>query len=92
METLRLDLLDMFGCGYVIEHCIAAINKKRQDEALRYYATDCLWLIANAWYQGKPIKQRFYDLLHPQPVDNRTPQEIADDIARRAGLKVVKRD
>lgn len=80
----------MFGSGYVIDHCIAAINNKHKEEAFRYYATDCLWLIANAWYQGKPMKQRYYDLLHPKPVDNRTPQEIADDIARRAGLKVVK--
>lgn len=80
----------MFGSGYVIDHCIAAINNKRKDEEYRYYVTDCLCLIANAWYQVKPIKQRYYDLLHPKLVDNRTPKEIADDIARRAGLKVVK--
>lgn len=40
---------------------------------------------------GITYKQSLHEMLHPKPVDDRTPQEIADDIAKRAGLKVVKK-
>lgn len=32
---------------------------------------------------------RYYDILHPAPVDNRSANEIIADITARAGLKVV---
>jgi len=40
---------------------------------------------------GVKINRRYYDIIHPEIVDNRTPDEIVADITARAGLKVVKK-
>lgn len=51
------------------------------------YVTDCLRGIL----VGRGAKvTRFYDILHPAKVDERSPKEIINDISTRAGLKVVK--
>ena len=36
--------------------------------------------------------KRYYDIIHPAPVDNRSAKEIVADITARAGLKVVGKD
>ena len=41
---------------------------------------------------GAKSVTRFYDILHPASVDNRSADEIIADITARAGLKVVKRN
>jgi hypothetical protein len=41
-----LDLLDLFGSGYVIDHCVSAFSKKQQDKLYKIYVTDCLQSIA----------------------------------------------
>ena len=50
--------------------------------------SDCMAGVITA-LGGKDVK-RLYDILHPAPVDNRTPDQIVADITARAGLKVVK--
>lgn len=41
-------------------------------------------------FSGEGAKYpRFYDLMHPAPVDERTGEEIAEDIIKRHGLMVV---
>jgi len=81
----------LLGSGYVIDHCVAAINHERKQErdVLRYrvYMSDVLRCIANGMYKGDPVKKRYYEILHPEPVDNRTGEEIAADIVKRIGLK-----
>lgn len=42
-----------------------------------------------AYGQGKAPKMRYYELLHPQPVDDRPAEEIASDILARAGVEVI---
>lgn len=39
--------------------------------------------------QGKAPRKRYYELLHPQPVDDRPAEEIAHDILARAGVEVI---
>ena len=34
------------------------------------------------------MKARYYDIIHPSKVDNRTGDEIVEDIIKRAGLVV----
>lgn len=84
MESIRLDLLDLFGSGYVIEHCISALRQKRQDEAWRHYIADSLY------YSGrnKVLTVRYADLF--KAPDGRTGDEIAADIIRRSGLVVIE--
>ena len=69
--------------------CIAALNRKRARENYEVYMTDVAYVIIKS-LQGNNVNiPRYYDLIHPQPVDNRTGKDIAEDIIRRHGLKVV---
>lgn len=82
-------MLDALGVDYLIEHCVAAIGQKDRREAFEVYVADCLRLSAMGMVAHNVT--RFYDILHPAPVDNREPKEIVADIVKRAGLKVVKK-
>ena len=53
------------------------------------YVADCLRLPAMGMAAKSVV--RFYDILHPAPVDIREPKEIVADIVKKAGLKVVKK-
>ena len=53
--------------------------------------TDCLKLIAENTAnisRGQYMKLRYYDIIQPAKVDNRTGDEIVEDIIKRAGLVV----
>ena len=55
------------------------------------YVTDCLKLIAENTAnisRGQYMKSRYYDIIHRAKVDNRTGDEIVEDIIKRAGLVV----
>lgn len=38
---------------------------------------------------GSYIKVKFTDIINPKPVDNRTGEEIAADIIKRARIEVI---
>lgn len=81
-------MLDLCGHDYVIDYCVGSINAKNKAEAYQVYIADCLKGIARS--VGCKISRRFYDVLHPAPVDNRPVKEQVESIAARAGIKVVK--
>lgn len=83
-------MLDMLGSGYVIEHCVAEIKKRNRADNFRYYMADCAAGVLMRL--GVKDVKRLYDFEHPTPEDDRTPEEIIDDITARAGLKVVKKE
>lgn len=68
---------------------MAAISSRNRREAFEVYVADCLRLSAMGMV-AKSIT-RFYDILHPAPVDNRSADEIIADITARAGLRAVKK-
>ncbi|MEE1060150.1 MAG: hypothetical protein U0K92_12330 [Treponema sp.] len=39
--------------------------------------------------QGAYTAARFYDIINPKPVENRSGNEIAADIIKRAGIEVI---
>ena len=82
-------MLDLMGSGYVIDHCIAAINERHRRENYEFYITDIAYVLLNGLYQNKLDFPRYYDILNPKPKDERTGEEIAADIIKRHGLKVV---
>lgn len=77
----------MLGVDYLTDSILAAISERRTMENYRVYITDCLYALC-AW-SGNPIQHRYYDILHPRPIDNRTGGEIAKDMLERFGLEVV---
>lgn len=38
---------------------------------------------------GKFIQKRYYDILNPPPVETRTAEEIAKEIADKCGIEVI---
>lgn len=63
-----------------------AIKRLDEEEAYRYYVTDCLYYLR----RDKTLSRRFYDMVK-NPVakaDNRTGDEIAADLIKKMGLKL----
>lgn len=62
-----MDLLDLFGRGYVIEHCISHLKQISKDEAYRIYITDALKAIADNTGKlvkdGVGMRKRFSDFI-----------------------------
>lgn len=80
-------MLDLLGAEYVIEHCVTVYSARQRQEAYQVYTTDCLSAIAKGL--GAKVDKRYYDIIHPKPVDNRSAEEIVDDIVKKMGLKEV---
>lgn len=81
IQSIRLDLLELFGRGYVIEHCVSAFVKMQEDKAFRVYVTDALKAIADntaRQVKGATLSKRFVDLITPEP----SAEEIADNEQR----------
>lgn len=83
-------MLDLMGSGYVIDHCIAAINADRRRQTFEVYVTDSLYVMLKYINRGKDVLDRYWDMINPKPKDERSGAEIAADIIKRHGLKEVK--
>lgn len=81
-------MLDMMGCGYVVDCCISAFNHKQKQLNYQIYLTDAAMTLINMFSNGGKFP-RYFDLIHPEKKDDRTGAEIAADIIKRHGLKVV---
>ena len=76
----------MFGRSYVKDYCIASFQREQEETAYKVYISDTLKLIAENTAkvsQGNYINVRYYDLINPKPVDNRTEEEIIDHIKNK---------
>ena len=84
--SIRLELLDMFGRGYVIDHCISTLKKEKEETLFRYYVTDSLTNIATFVAQlgsGKYEVPRYADMIQPpkEEKEERTADEIIVSIS-----------
>ena len=65
---------------------MAKMQERKRDEQYRVYIGDSLHLILRSL--GAQTKA-YSEILYPEPVDNRTPEEIARERAEKLGLKIV---
>ena len=75
-----------------MRYATARFNQHQRDLAYRIYVTDCLRMATEntaKMSQGVYNAARFYDIINPKPVDNRSGEEIAADIIKRAGIEVI---
>ena len=75
-----------------MRYATARFNHHQRDLAYRIYVTDCLRMATEntaKMSQGSYTAARFYDIINPKPVDNRTGEEIAAEIINRAGIEVI---
>lgn len=90
IESIRLDLLELFGCDYVLDHCVTAIRQKARKKQAVYYITDSLKNINGILatrYGGSYLTERLADILETPKEPDKSGDEIAAEIIRRAGLK-----
>lgn len=85
-------MLDLFGSGYVVEHCISAFLEIQKEKAYKIYITDCLYSITNMYcmsHGGKdmPIQKRFAEILIQEKPKK---EETADDIISRMREKAKR--
>lgn len=52
----------------------------------RIYMSDSLYLQG----EGKRYQDRYIDIIKPKKVDNRSAEEIVDDVLSKAGITIVK--
>jgi len=76
------------GRGYAVDCCVAEINAQRKRQNFETYITDAATTIINMLAGGNKFP-RYHDLIHPETKDTRSGSEIADEIIKRHGLKVV---
>ncbi len=76
-----------------MRYAIARYQSQQRDLAYRIYVTDCLRIISENTAKmvrgGSYITANFSDIINPKPADNRTGEEIAADIIKRAGIEVI---
>ena len=75
-----------------MRYATARFNQHQRDLAYRIYVTDCLRMVTEntaKMSKGAYTAARFYDIINPKPVDNRSGNEIAADIIKRAGIEVI---
>lgn len=71
---------------------MARYQSQQRDLAYRIYVTDCLRIISENTAKiggGSYIAVKLADILKPKQVENRTGEEIAADIIKRAGIEVI---
>ena len=82
-------MLDLLGSGYVVDCCIAAVNRQREAQNWQIYMSDAAYVLIKCWAKNFEMP-RYYDVIHPRQEDTRSGKEIVDEIIRKHGLKEVK--
>ena len=75
-----------------MRYAMARYQSQQRDLAYRIYVCDCLRIISENTAKmggGSYITAKLSDIINPKPADNRTGEEIAADIIKRAGIEVI---
>lgn len=83
-RNIQLDLVELFGSYFVIEHVISEARARNEERLYRIYASDMLKAIAEG--VGFEVNMRYADIINDE-VDTRTGDEIAAEIIEKAGLR-----
>lgn len=84
-ETLRLDLLDLFGIDYVIEHFLCDYKERQENELRWLYTNETLYAMSNQCKMTKSymeIKPKYNE-----PEKKRDADEVAAELILKMGLK-----
>lgn len=77
----------------MVEHVAASVKQERKEKLYKAYVTDALRILGEntaGLTKGKYMALRWIDLDSDTPgaTDNRSGDEIAEDVIRRAGLSL----
>ena len=80
-------MLEIFGRGYVMQHCMEHMRRKMDERRYRAYITDALMAISEntaRFNGGSGMVGRWIDYYRPE--QTRTTEEIITDVIAKAGL------
>ena len=86
LETIRIDLLEIFGKSYIIQHCVAFLKNRAIHKAYQMYVTDALKVIAENTSRmggGATLNMRFADIVSDEKPDERTEEDIINSIKEK---------
>lgn len=75
----------------MIKHCVSTFLRETREKIYRAYIADTLKCLNDTMasaYSGMVIKDRYSEIIGDIIKDEKTGDEIAEDIIVRAGLKV----
>lgn len=83
-----------------MRYTLAKLEQKTNEEVYRIYVAECLQAIASNTApichhyggDGMILNRSYRDILKREPKDERDGDEIAADVIKKAGLKVVGMD
>lgn len=71
-------MLEIFGKGYVIQHCISLFQEEQETESYRIFVTELLTGILRN--MGGQVNTRYVDMLYPKK--KQSAEEIIDHIKK----------
>lgn len=83
LETIRIDLLEILGKSYIIQHCVAFLKNRAISTAYQVYVTDALKaIVENTAGTGKAqtLSMRFADIISDEKPEERTEEDIINSI------------
>lgn len=84
----------MLGKGYIIEHCIAYIKQKAEEDLYRGYITDAFRVIANNTSHlregGMEMSMRFADILAEREPQHEKPEMTGQQVISNMKDKLRK--
>lgn len=77
-------MLELFGRGYVVEHCVSASNAVQRENDYRVFVTEALRGIGRSC--GVDIKPSYIDILNSYTKDRaeRSAEDIISNIKHKA--------
>ena len=87
-RSIRLELLEVFGRGYVIEHCLSELRERAERRRFHAYVTDALMLLTENTARaagGRRLTRRWAEGF--ASADERSGAELAAGVMRAAGLR-----
>ena len=78
-------MLELFGSGYVIDHCITALSEEREKKQIVYYISNRLYdmnEILATQFGGRYAQQSLYEVMEGEnkPKETRTGEQIKRDL------------
>ena len=86
--SIRLELLDLLGREYVIEHCVQVLKDVAEERRYRAYVTDALMVLTEntaRFAGGRRLMTRWASGLAAGRAQSG--DDIAAEVMRRAGLR-----
>ena len=78
-----------------MRYAVARYKTYQREVAYRIYVTDCLRMMTEntaRFAKGTYVKKRYADFFRESPADNRTGEQIAADVIKKAGLVVIRNE